>query len=421
MTPEARARHDPQYVVVLIDGAPDSQTCKGQTPLEAAHIPHIDRVAKDGVTGLMTSLYPDLPRESLVAQLGILGWDPRKYWPGGRASAEALALGLQLGKNDLAFRANLVRMKGPTLASYSAHHIQNERARELIDLVNSLLGAKFPNFELANSGGFRNSLVIRDANIDPAQLSCPEPHEHQGEDLDIAHIITARAPEAEEAVTLANSYLANAAEVLKGQEANAILLWSPSAPLVLPPFNARHNFGGKCAVVGSMDYLKGVASVGGLEYFACGDGTVNTDYDRKGRTVVGLLENDYRFVYCHINAPDEAAHTGIIEEKIKSLEHIDLHVVKPIVEYFEGNPDRLGGVVVTPDHYANTYSSSAADRGTRKESHILDPVPFASWDGRRRDGVRTFAEKSATAGKYSSPPISHLDLLGLLLDAGERE
>ena len=421
MMPKVRPEPRLQYVVVLIDGAPDLQTYRGQTPLEAAHIPHMDRIAREGVTGLMTCLYPDLPKGSLVAQLGLLGWDPRKYYPNGRASAEALALGLRLNENDIAFRGNLVLMEGATLASYSANHIPAARAQKLVNLVNSSLGSDFPNFELANSKSFRNSLVIRNANVDPAQLECPEPHEHQGEDFDIAHLVSARSAEAEETARLMNLYLARAAEILQGKEANGIFLWSPSGPLVLPRFHAAESFGGKCAIIAYMDFLKGIAVAGGLEFFARGNGCVDTDYEGKGRTAVELLNKDYRFIYCHVNAPDEAAHTGIITDKIKSIEQTDLHIVGPLLEYFERNAERLGGLMVAPDHYTNTGSFRASDSGTRKETHTLDPVPFALWDNQRRDGVSAFSEKSVVSGRYCEPPISHLDLLGLFWNTGDNE
>lgn len=52
----------------------------------------------------MQTLYPDLPRESLVAQLGMLGWSPHLYYPGGRVSCELLTTGgIGLDDGDLAF------------------------------------------------------------------------------------------------------------------------------------------------------------------------------------------------------------------------------------------------------------------------------------------------------------------------------
>lgn len=49
-------------VVVVPDGASDRHRVGGRSPLELARTPYMDQVARDGVSGRMRTLYPDLPR-----------------------------------------------------------------------------------------------------------------------------------------------------------------------------------------------------------------------------------------------------------------------------------------------------------------------------------------------------------------------
>lgn len=377
-------------------------------------MPFLDIITKRGITGLVQTLHNDLPKGSLVAQLGMLGWDPHKYYPKGRASAEALAIGLKMNENDLAFRANLVLMEGTTLKSYSANYIDNDKAALLIDLVNKELRSDFPKFEISHAVDFRNVLIIRDAFVDPQCLNCPEPHEHHGDNFNIEKVVTARTSDCEKLVKQINRYLGRVAELLNNREANAIFLWSSSEPLILPCFNDINCIEGDCAIIGNMDFLKGIAVAGGLDFFLIGNGYINTDYKAKGQAVLKLLESGYRFVYCHINAPDEAAHMGSMEAKINSLENIDYYILKPIIHYFQKYPEKLGGLMVVPDHYTNTGSIFSIGSTSRRETHSIDPVPFAIWNNIEQDSVSTFNENSVVEGKYGRVPIKGINLLNLL-------
>ena len=82
-----------KYVIIVIDGAADLPIPElgNKTPLEYARIPNMDRIALKGRTGLTQTIYPGLPMGSIVANLGILGYNPLRYYPNGRASFEAFS------------------------------------------------------------------------------------------------------------------------------------------------------------------------------------------------------------------------------------------------------------------------------------------------------------------------------------------
>ena len=398
------------FVLFVPDGAADLDRTGGSSPLAGARTPNADFLAREGFLGLMQTLYPDLPRESMVAQLGMLGWDPRRFYPHGRSSCELLALeSTHLDERDLAFRANLVRMNGPTLVSYSADFITSQEAAPLVDRVDRELRREFPGFELYHNADFRNTLVVREAGLDPRRLTCPEPHENHGVDFSLAQLIAGGDDASRAFAERVNRYLVRAAELLTGAPANALFPWSASRAFTLPPFAQLTVFSGRAAVIGFMDFLKGIARAGGIDFVRLGNGRPDTDYRAKGEKVVELLEDGYGFIACHVNAPDEASHMGDRQMKVDSLEAFDRHVLGPTVAWFRAHPERLGGVLLAPDHYTNHRLGKG-----RADAHSLHPVPFCVWNGIDRDDAKAFSEDEAAAAWRGREPVSHLDLLRIL-------
>jgi 2,3-bisphosphoglycerate-independent phosphoglycerate mutase len=402
-----------KYVLIILDGAADTYRSEGKSPLAIARTVYMDFIARNGVSGLMQTLYTDLPKESMVAQLGMLGWEPHLHYPCGRASCELLASdGICLNDGDLAFRANLARMENRVLVSYNANYIYSECARPLIDKINAALEAEFSEFELYHNSDFRNTLVLRSARVNPTNLLCPEPHESHGMEFDMAQFISGKDDESRLVAKKINSYLVEVEQLLSLDQANVLFPWSASKVFRLPPFKENTGSTGKVGIVGAMDFLQGIAKAGEMEFFKVGTGRPDTDYEGKGAKVVELISKNYQFVVCHINAADEASHMGDVELKIKCLEMIDQYVVRPVVKYFQRNMEELGGVMIVPDHYSNVHSTSA--HLTRMETHSALPVPFALWNGEDADRVCHFSEEAASQGEERKAPVNHLDLLRVL-------
>jgi len=104
------------------------------------------------------------------------------------------------------------------------------------------------------------------------------------------------------------------------------------------------------------------------------DGTLHTNYEGKAEAAVKvLLEDDYDFVYIHVEAPDEMGHQGNVENKIKSIEYIDERIIKPVMEKMEkaGAEYRM---LLMPDH----------PTPIRCRTHTSDPVPYLLYDSRMR-------------------------------------
>jgi 2,3-bisphosphoglycerate-independent phosphoglycerate mutase len=313
-------------------------------------------------------------------------------------------------RNDLVFRANLVKMRGARLISYNADFIMTECAIPLVNRIRMTLRHEFPEIELYHNCDFRNSLILRGAHVDPSLLICPEPHDHEGDVFDLTRLIRGKDSPSGGLASELNAYVVRVGEVLAGEAtANMIFPWSASRSICLPAFREHVGFDGRTAIVGSMDFLQGIARSGGIEFFRVGNGRPDTDYVGKGAKVIELLEQEYAFVICHINAPDEAAHMHDRDLKIRCLEEIDRHIIGPVVRYFRLRMKELGGVMIVPDHYTNLLLDSA-----RMEAHSLHPVPFALWNGRDLDDVTCFDEEAVRHGLYGEKPVNHCELLQIL-------
>ena len=75
----------------------------GKTPLEAANTPNMDKMAAEGITGIMDSIAPGIIPGSDTAHLSILGYNPYEVYTG-RGPFEANGVGVDVLAGDIAFR-----------------------------------------------------------------------------------------------------------------------------------------------------------------------------------------------------------------------------------------------------------------------------------------------------------------------------
>ncbi len=94
-------------VIVIGDGLGDWPISElaDATPLETAVTPHLDRLAREGESGLMDPIAPGIRASSATAHLAILGLDPYTYYTG-RGPFEALGIGMDVQQGDICFRVN---------------------------------------------------------------------------------------------------------------------------------------------------------------------------------------------------------------------------------------------------------------------------------------------------------------------------
>jgi 2,3-bisphosphoglycerate-independent phosphoglycerate mutase len=367
-----------KYVIVIPDGCADEpqESLGGKTPLQAAHKPNMDRIARQGVVGRSNNVPTPLTPASDVATLSLFGYDPLAVYTG-RAPLETAAMGIALGPDDWAVRCNLVHVADECMRDFTAGHITSEEGRPLVEALQAALGGELApggvRLEFHPGVSYRNILVYRPAAGTPApfsdQTKTQPPHdvpdrpiaEHmpKGPGSDLLRSLMERSR------PVLHDHPVNRARRDRGQrDATQVWLWGQGRAPHLRPF--AEVYGKRGAIISAVDLVRGVGVLLGWRRIDVpgATGYLDTDYAAKGRAAVAALPQ-HDLVCVHVEAPDEASHEGRADEKVKALEQIDRHIVGPLLEALPGHGDWR--ILVSPDHRTPL----------RTRAHAYGMVPFA--------------------------------------------
>lgn len=368
-----------KYIVICGDGMADEpiEELGGKTPLEYAHTPHMDLIAKAGRTGMLKTVPEGFEPGSDIANLSVLGYDPRTYYTG-RGPLEAASMGVSLGEDDIAYRCNLVAVEEGKMVDFAAGHISSEEGASLL----RDLGSELADVTLYPGISYRNLMVVpggRGAATTP-------PHDILGEEIE-AYLPTGDdAPVLRQSMEKSSELFAdhpvNEERRREGKPpATMIWPWSGGKKPALPDFQEKYGLRG--GMISAVDLLNGIAVCAGMEVVRVpgATGYLDTDYTAKARYAIDALKR-LDFVYMHVEAPDEAGHMGSVEEKVRAIERLD-EVIGLIL-------DAVTGVIaVLPDH----------PTPIRCRTHTGDPVPFAVL-GKGMDRTSEYNEKAAKSGSF---------------------
>lgn len=356
-----------KYAILVGDGMADEplEELGGRTPLEAARTPHMDALARRAsLLGLVKTVPEGFEPGSDVANMSILGYDPREHFTG-RAPIEAAAMGIELGPDDVAVRCNLVTLRerdGRTvMADYSAGHLPTEAARRLIELLKPHLEDE--RRELYPGVSYRHLLIWRGGRAQLEGVQLTPPHDIPGEPVE-PHL--PRGGEGSHAlIELMNRAREVLAGVDHGTPANAIWLWGAGPKPQMPPLRERFGIGG--SVISAVDLVRGLGALAGLRVIRVpgATGYLDTNYEGKAKAALEALHQGDDLVYVHVEAPDEVSHEGSLEKKLQAIEDFDARIVGPIVEGLEAF--ERWALLLLPDH----------PTPLTKRVHAPDPVPFA--------------------------------------------
>ena len=338
----------------------------GKTPLQAAHTPNMDWLARRGVYGIAHVIPDGFPPGSDVGNMSIMGYDPAVYHTG-RSPLEAASMGVKLGPKDIAFRCNLVTLRGSaeetTMEDFTSGHITTEEAREIIQDVQKKLGGD--GIEFFPGVSYRHLMVWRDGK---EKMETTPPHDitdrktsgympkGDGAEL-LLQLMAASQP------VLANHPINRERQTAGKRQATTIWLWGQGRAPQLPPLTKR--FGITGGVISAVDIIHGLGVYAGLERIEVPGitGFLDTNYVGKGEYGVRSLEkND--FVFIHVEAPDEAGHMGDVKAKIQALEDFDEKVVGTVLKGMGQRKDFR--ILLMPDH----------PTAIALKTHVSDPVPF---------------------------------------------
>lgn len=380
-----------KWVIIIPDGCADYplESLGGKTPLQFANTPAMDEIARMGLVGQSDNVPLHFPAGSEVANMSLLGYDPNQFFTG-RAPIEAAAQGIVLGPDDWAIRCNLVTVENQIMVDFTADHISNAEAAELLRAMQEK--GEDSTLEFVPGVSYRNLLIYRGRPGTPSPFSSDTrttaPH-----DLTDESVIDdfARGPGCDllchlmaESEPLLADHPVNKARVQQGKRpATTLWLWGLGKTPQLASFESK--FGVRGAMITAVDLLRGLAALVGWDRIEVegATGYLDTNYAGKGAAAIGTLKT-HDVVCVHVEATDEASHEGRVDEKVKALEAIDRHIVGPIHQALQKQGEYR--IFVMPDHPTPV--------STKKHSHGW--VPFtACGTGITKDGSTTYDELSA--------------------------
>jgi len=357
-----------KYIMLVPDGMADLPMAEldGQTPMQAARTPNFDALAEVSLVGSVLTVPQGMYPGSDVANMDLLGYDPRRYYTG-RGPIEAVAMGVPLDEGDAAYRCSLVYSDGTTLLDYSSGHITTEEAKPLIELIDKKLGGGRRKFYPGVQ--YRHIMAERGGPVD---LKTIPPHDFSGQPLD------GHWPEGDRAESLKH-LMFDSLEILddhpinqKRREegkapGNMIWLWGQGYAPKLPNF--LQTFGKRGGVITAVDVVRGLGRATGLEIIDVpgATGYIDTDYIAKANYALAAL-NTLDFVYLHVESPDESGHEGNLDHKLRSIEDIDKKVVGTLREGMAKRADYR--LLIVPDHKTPIAL----------KTHEEGPVPFLLYD-----------------------------------------
>jgi len=371
-----------KYLILVADGMADNplDELDGRTPLEAASTPNLDAIARKGAGGYLRTIPSGMGPGSDIANLSILGYDPRTCYTG-RGPLEAAAMGVELGSGEMAFRCNLITEREGVIEDYSAGHISSSEAAELMEALNK----RFDLGRFYSGVSYRNIFVTTVLS----GIESTPPHDVMGGRIE-EHLIRGSGP----MVRRLNEMILESRKVLEAhpvnlerrrrglRPANMIWLWGEGVPPELESFERKHGLRG--GVISAVDLVKGIAIYAGMTVLDVpgATGLVDTNWEGKAEQAISGLET-LDLIYIHVEAIDEASHAGDVELKVRAIEEMDRRLLGRLL-------DRLSfecRLAVLPDHYTPLSL----------RTHTAQPVPFVISPAKAGKRLRCYSEAEIKA------------------------
>lgn len=350
----------------------------GKTPLQVADKPGIDALANKGEVGLSCMVPEGMAPGSDTANLSVMGYDPKIYYTG-RSPLEALSIGVDMEASDVSFRCNVVTLseeeenyEDKTIIDHSSGEISTEDAAVLVEALKE--GLQKEGYEFYVGTSYRHLLLQKDGKV----VELTPPHD----------ILTKRIGDylpkddvLREMMKKSYDILVNHPINVKRKEqglnpANSVWFWGAGTRPALQSFEGKT--GKRGAMISAVDLLKGIAvgsSMDNIEVEGA-NGGLHTNYTGKMQAAVkALLEDNYDFVYIHVEAPDEMGHQGLVNEKIQAIENIDKFIVTPLIEKMNSSGEDYR-ILVLPDHPTPIVM----------RTHTGGPIPYLFYDSTKELG-----------------------------------
>jgi len=363
-----------KYAVILGDGMADRpiDSLNGATPLKYAKTPVWDMLAEKSVIGLANTTPDSMAPGSDVANLAVMGYDPEKYHTG-RSPLEAASIGVPMLDHQTTFRCNLVNLSDEpeyddkTMIDYSSDEIPTEESSQLIETLNE----HFKNdVRSLYTGMSYRHILLYDHIEDNIRLTPPH-------DISTRKIRDYLPGNCEIYDMMRRSYdilmahPVNKSRIERGlRPANSMWIWGQGKKTVLPSFYEK--YGLKCSIISAVDLIRGIGRCAGMDIINVegATGNIHTNFEGKAQAAVDALLGGSDMVYVHVEAPDESGHRFELDNKILSIEKLDMmtgHIFNSLQK--NGYDMRI---IVLPDHPTPLET----------RTHAREPIPFMIYDSR---------------------------------------
>jgi 2,3-bisphosphoglycerate-independent phosphoglycerate mutase len=376
---------DSKILLIVMDGLGGYADANHGTELEEAATPNFDRLAAEGMTGLVEPVGPGITPGSGPGHLGLFGYDPATFELGrGALSAAGLDFTLQAG--DVAARGNFCTLAPDgTVTDRRAGRVPDAEARIVVEKLQEGIHLDGAQAFFRHEKEHRLLVVLRGEGLEP-NLGDTDPQLTGVPPLEP----TAHDPGSKRTAEVVAELNAQVRKLLADQpRANFVLLRGFDTHRELPSFADR--YGLRAAAVAIYPMYRGIARLLGMDVLG-----QPADLDDQ-LAILRDAWNDYDYFFLHHKYTDSAGEDGDRPRKIAMIEKLDAYV--PALR--ELGPDVIA---VTGDHA--TPSQMAA--------HSWHPVPALLWSERcGRDETDRFGERWCLRGGIGMRPTK--DLMPIML------
>ncbi len=376
-------KNSSKIVLVVLDGL-GGLPVNGKTELETAVTPNMDSLARTSACGLHTPVAPGITPGSGPGHLSLFGYDPLEFQIG-RGILEALGLGIEIRKTDVAVRCNYATIKDDLITDRRAGRIPTEQSRKLTERLQKEI-TRIDNAEITFAPGMEHRFAVimrfpEDLANDAAHIPDTDPQMEGKAPLTPQPL----SKNAEKVAAVAGKVIAQIHEVLKNEErANFALMRGFSVMPDIPTFDQA--YGLNALAIATYPMYRGLATLVGMQAPALG-GSVEDE--------IAFLKDqydNYDFFFLHVKKVDSYGEDGNFGEKTKRIEEFDALLPKILAL----KPDVLA---ITGDH-----STPALMKG-----HSWHPVPMLLSSPYVLGGLcSSFSERECTKGELGIIPTVQL-------------
>jgi 2,3-bisphosphoglycerate-independent phosphoglycerate mutase len=381
-------KNNTKILLIVLDGL-GGLPANGKTELEIADKPNLDALAKKSACGLHIPVAIGITPGSGPGHLSLFGYDPVE-WQIGRGVLEALGLGIELKKTDVAVRINYATIENGIVKDRRAGRIPTNESRKITERLQEKI-KRIDNVEIIFRPGMehRFAAVLRFPKPLPkgsASIKDTDPQKEGKRPVSV----TSETPQAEKVAKVVEKLISSILDIIKNEPtANFILLRGFSQVPHMPKFDEVYGLKALCIAVYPM--YRGLASLIGMNAPALkGDIREEIDFLKKNY-------DDYDFFFLHVKKIDSYAEDGNFSGKVSKIEEFD--TILP--EILNLNPDVI---IITGDHSTPSVL----------KSHSWHPVPLLLKSPYVfGDTCKAFTERECIKGELGIFPTVNLMPLAL--------